>query len=431
MLNKIRAALAHRGFIRYFKNTSWMLGEQVLRIVSSLFIGIWVARYLGPDKFGILSYILAFTAIFSIIANLGLDDIIVRELIKHPEKDNTYLGTIFWLKVVGAIMVIGIISIAIQFTSNDEDVNQFIFIISISSVFQSFGVIAFYFQAQVLAKFISICKITQLILSSFVKIYLVLAESELIWFVLAALFDTIMLSVALCVAYQIHGKPGFYKYFDFNVAKYLLKDSWPLILSGIVIMIYMRIDQIMIREMLGEYEVGIYSVAVRLSEAWYFIPMIIANSLFPAILKYKQVGKEIYYQRLQRLYTLMVWLAIAIALPVTFLGNSIVNYLYGEIYYGAGKILIVYIWASIFIFLGVASAQWLIAENFVYFAFLRNAFGAIVNIIMNLILIKKYGAIGAAYATVLATLSAFLICDLFRKETRCMFLMKINSLKFK
>ena len=251
LLIQARALLAHQGFIRYFKNTSWMFGEQMLRMIAGLFVGIWVARYLGPEQYGTYSYALAFTSIFAGIAKLGLDGIIVREIVNHPEKRDTYLGTAFWLKAIGAVLVMGIIAIAVQFTSNNATINLYIFIIAAGLVFQSFEVVQFYFQSQVLAKFVSICKITQLLLSSLVKIYLVLTESELIWFVLVGLFDTITLAITLFIAYHTQKQPNFYKRFDFSIAKCLLKDSWPLILSSIMIMIYMRVDQIMIKEIAG------------------------------------------------------------------------------------------------------------------------------------------------------------------------------------
>ncbi|ENM3912220.1 flippase, partial [Vibrio cholerae] len=287
MFIKIQSIFKHQGFLRYFKNTSWLIAEQFLRIIAGLLVGIWVARYLGPQQFGLFSYALAFTAIFAGIAKLGLDGIIVRELINYPDKRDAYLGTAFWLKVMGSIIVMLLMAAVIPFTNNDATTNLFIFIIACGLVFQSFEVVEFYFQSQVLAKLISICKIIQLSLSSLIKIYLVITESELIWFVLVTTFDTLSLAICYFLAYRLQKRNLFYTCFDFSIAKRLLKDSWSLIFSSIVVMIYMRIDQIMIKQMLGEYEVGIYSAAVRLSEAWYFLPTLITASLFPAILNAK------------------------------------------------------------------------------------------------------------------------------------------------
>lgn len=401
---------------------------QFLRIIAGLFVGIWVARYLGPEQFGLFSYVLAFTAIFGGIAKLGLDGILVRELINHPEKRDTYLGTAFWLKILGAFIVMGLMVAIVPFTSNEATTNLYIFIIAAGLVFQSFEVVDFYFQSQVFAKIVSICKVIQLALSSIIKIYLVLTEAELIWFVLVTAFDALSLAISFFIAYQLRNNPSFYKHFDLNIAKHLLKDSWPLIFSAIVVMIYMRIDQIMIKEILGEYEVGIYSAAVRLSEAFYFVPTLITASLFPAILNAKKQNEELYKQRLQRLYTFLVWMAIAIALTLTFLSDWLILLLFGQAYQEAGQVLMIHVWASIFVFLGVASGKWFITENLQRFSLINTSVGAILNVGLNLILIPKFGVVGAAYATLISYGVAAYLMNSIWKVSRSNFFMLSKSL---
>ncbi|WP_217532917.1 flippase [Vibrio metschnikovii] len=399
MFIKIQSVLKHQGFLRYFKNTSWLIAEQFLRIIAGLLVGIWVARYLGPQQFGLFSYALAFTAIFAGIAKLGLDGIIVRELINHPDKRDAYLGTAFWLKVMGSIIVMLLMAAVIPFTNNDATTNLFIFIIACGLVFQSFEVVEFYFQSQVLAKLISICKIIQLSLSSLIKIYLVITEAELIWFVLVTTFDALSLAICYFSAYRLQKATVFYTCFNFIIAKRLLKDSWPLIFSSIVVMIYMRIDQIMIKQMLGEYEVGIYSAAIRLSEAFYFIPTIITASLFPAILNAKKISHELYMLRMQRLYTMMVWTAIIIAIPITIFSDWIVFVLYGNDYSTSADILMIHVWSGIFVFLTVSSGKYLTSEGLTRKIFYRNLSGMILNVMLNFKMIPLYGGVGAALAT--------------------------------
>lgn len=191
------------GFRKYFFNTSWLFLEKALRILSGIFVGVWVARYLGPEQFGIFSYALAFTAIFAGISKLGLDEIMVRELLNHPENRDTYLGTAFWLKIISAFIVMGLMAAIVPFTSNDATTNLFIFIITTGIVFQSFAVVEFYFQSQVLAKIVSICKVIQLAVSSIIKIYLVLNEAELIWFVLVTALDNLSLAISYFIAYRL------------------------------------------------------------------------------------------------------------------------------------------------------------------------------------------------------------------------------------
>lgn len=428
MFIKIQSVLKHQGFLRYFKNTSWLIAEQFLRIIAGLLVGIWVARYLGPQQFGLFSYALAFTAIFAGIAKLGLDGIIVRELINHPDKRDAYLGTAFWLKVMGSIIVMLLMAAVIPFTNNDATTNLFIFIIACGLVFQSFEVVEFYFQSQVLAKLISICKIIQLSLSSLIKIYLVITEAELIWFVLVTTFDALSLAICYFSAYRLQKSTVFYTCFDFFIAKRLLKDSWPLIFSSIVVMLYMRIDQIMIKQMLGEYEVGIYSAAVRLSEAWYFLPTLITASLFPAILNAKKNNELLYYSRLQNLYTLMVLIALSVALPTTFLADWLIEFLYGSSYQGAGGVLIVHIWSGLIIGLGLARGKWILSENLQFFSFIFLTAGLVTNVVANYLWIPRYGIEGAAYASVLSQAVGTLLVPIFIEKTRKSFFMMFKAI---
>ena len=423
--------LMHQGFQRYLTNTSWVFSERILRLIAGVFVGIWVARYLGPEQFGIFSYALAFVAIFGNIANLGLDGIVVRDIVNEPSKTDIYLGTAFWLKLIGGFATILIVAFSTIFTSNDSATKLYIFIIASGIVFNSFEVIDFYFQSKVLAKFNSICRFAQLFLSSLLKIYLVLTGSDLFWFVLVGLFDQITLAIALNIAYRYQQRTAYYKYFDWSIAKFLLKNSWPLIVSGFVIMIYMRIDQIMIKEMMGERDVGIYSAAVKLSEVWYFIPMIITSSLFPAIVNAKKISVELYQTRLQKLYSFMAWLAIAIAVPTTFFSDWVITFLYGEMYKAAGQVLMIQIWAGIFVFVGVASSRWFLSENLQKKLTINTLIGAIANIFLNFLLIPKYGISGAAISTILSQAISVYFMNLAFNSTRENFLRITKSFLFK
>lgn len=407
---------SHQGFRRYAINTTWMMAEQLLRIIAGLFVGIWIARYLGPEQFGVFSYVVAFSAIFTGIAKLGLDAIVVRELVNRPELRDVYLGTAFWLKVLGALLAITLISFILPLTSNDAKTNLFIFIVSTGFVFQSFEVVEFYFQSQVMAKIVSICKSVQLALSSIIKIYLVLIQAELLWFVIATALDAVCLGISYLMAYRIKNNTSFYKHFDAEVSKKLLKDSWPLILSSLVVMVYVRIDQVMIKEMLGDYEVGIYSAAVRLSEAFYFLPVLVSASLFPAIINAKKQGLNIYLSRMQRLYTFMIWSAVLIALPTTFLSAWLINLLFGSDYTGADRVLIIHIWASVFVFLAVSSGKYLTNEGKTKKVFARNLIGMVVNIALNFILIPRNGIEGAAVATLISWTISGYIYDFIDKD---------------
>ena len=418
MFEKVLLLRKHPGFLRYFGNTSWMFLAQMLRMSSGILVGLWVARYLGPEHFGVFSYVIAFTSLFSVIARLGMDEVLVRELINVPQKKEILLGTAFWLKIAGSLITLLILGITVIMSSNDSIINNYIFIVASGIIFQSFTVVDSYFQSEVKLKFVSICSIVQLLISSMLKISLIIIGADLFLFLLVILVDQITLAISLFIAYGMQNESGFLHYFDFSVARKLLKNSWPLIFSSLVITIYMRIDQLMIKEMLGEYEVGVYSAAVRLSEVWYFIPMIISTSLFPAILHAKKLNKQLYNNRIQRLYTLVFWIALSICIPMTFLSEWIIIFLYGSAYKEAGIVLSIHIWAGIFVFLGVVSGKFFLSENLQLNTTVNTAVGAVVNILLNYFLLPVYGINGAAIATIISYAVAAYFMNIFFRRTR-------------
>lgn len=431
MLQKIQALKNHEGFKRYATNTSWVMAEKVLRMFVGLLVGVWVARYLGPDQFGLLSYAHSFVFLFTAVATLGLDGIVVRELVRNDSQRDVLMGTAFGLKLVGAVLILPVLVIAIQFTSNDQFTNLLIFVTASAIIFQSFNVIDFYFQSQVLSKYVALANTSSLAISSIIKISLILGEAPLIAFAVMYIFDAAVLALGLVYFYlKTCNLKLMYWRFDRQVAKSLLRNSWPLIMSGLVISVYMKIDQVMINEIIDSEAVGQYAAAVRLSEAWYFIPMAIASSLFPALLSAKNRNKKIYNEQFQRLYTLMIWLAIAIALPMTFLSEWLIMLLFGDSYNQSGNALMVHVWAGIFVFLGVASGKWMLAENLQVYSMINTTIGAAVNITANYFLINKFGILGAAVSTLISYSIAAYFCLLLSRRTRSNFFNVTKSIIF-
>jgi O-antigen/teichoic acid export membrane protein len=418
----------NQGVMKYFKNTSWLLGEKILRMTLGLFVGIWVARYLGPEQFGLFSYAQSFVALFAIFATLGLDGIVIRELVKNESQRNRLLGTAFILKLVGAILVLILLAITVFFQSNGHQTNLLIFIIASATVFQSFNIIDFYFQSKVLSKYVAYSNVFSLLLSSIIKVILILNEATLIAFAYVILFDSLVLATGFIYFYLKNKLPIFAWSFDKKWAKSLLKDSWPLILSGLVVTMYMKIDQIMINNILGSADVGVYAAAVKLSEVWYLIPVSICASLFPAIINAKKINETLYYKRLQDLFYLLTWFAVALAIPVTFIGDWIVLLLYGGQYDAASSVLIIHIWASLFVFLGVARGGWILNENLQIYSFMYLAMALIVNVTLNYYWIPLFGVVGAAYATVVSQAAAVLIIPSVFRKTRISSLMIMKAL---
>ena len=408
--------LARPGFRKYFANTSWLLGERILRMGVSLFVGIYVARYLGPERFGLLSYSLSFVMLFSSLASFGLDDILVRELVKRPEQRKNLLGTVFWLKVCGTVVMGTAIALVLQFKSEDQQTYLMIGLITIGLLFQTTNVVDFYFQSQVQSKYAIRAQAFQLLVTSLFKIYLVWNQAELIWFAFALMLDQAVVAALFLLVY--HWKIEWFPFLSFTwiQAKKLMIDAWPLIFAGMVVSVYMKIDQVMLKEMLDAKAVGVYAAAVKLCEAWYFVPTAVIASLFPAIITARKNSETLYEERVQKLYDLMVWVAVAVALPTTLFADWVILILYGADFQEAADVLKMYIWAGVFVSLGVASSKWLIAENLERYSFYSTLLGAILNIVCNFYLIPIYGIRGAALATLISYgTAAYLSMALFEK----------------
>ncbi len=424
----------NKGFLKYLKNTSWLLSEKILRLFVGVFIGAWVARYLGPDKYGLLSYSLSFVGLFSVLATFGLDNILVRELVKDKEKEGVLLGTSLLLKLIGSIIVILLLSCAINFVSDEASTNTLVLIIGSATVFQSFNVVDLYFQSKTMSRYVVYVNIIALLISSLLKIFFISINAPLIYFAFIILFDNFIVALGFIYFFlSFYSKDKslklFLNYFkfDINVAISLLKDSWPLMFSGLLISIYMKIDKIMIKEFLGNQAVGEYSVAALLSELWYFIPLMIVSSLYPAIVNAKKISNELYLKRLQNLYDLMVWLAILIAFPVMFMSDYIIDLLYGQEFSNAAATLTIHIWTGVFVFLGVAFGSFLNTENYNKKYLFKSFIGALTNITLNYYLIPVYGISGAAMATLIGQFTSNYLTDFLDKDLHQQLLMKSKS----
>ena len=252
-------------------NTGWQFADNILRMGVGLFIGIWVARYLGPEKYGMLSYALALVSLFSPLAALGLEDIVVRDIVRHPACKEETLGTAFVLKLIGSFLSIVAVMITVFMLRPGDSLSHWLVgIIAAGSIIQAFNITECWFNSQIQAKYIVFAKNTAFILCSVIKIALIMTGASVIAFAVVFTIEVGIGSLGLIVAYKLKG--GSFKEWRVTLerAGSLLRDSWPLFFSIISIVIYQRIDQVMLQEMVGSEEVGIYSVAVTLVAAWYF-----------------------------------------------------------------------------------------------------------------------------------------------------------------
>lgn len=426
----LHSRLAHRsGLLKILDNIGWLFFDKILRMGLGLLVGVWVARYLGPEQFGLLNFATAFVGLFGAIAGLGLQGIVVRDIVRDPDGARLTLGTAGVLQLVGGLLSFLIILGAIAYLRPDDALaRSIVAILGSMMLLKSSDIAVYWFESQVQSKYTVWVQNSVFLVFAAIKVALILHHAPLIAFAWATLAEALVVALILLSVLARRGHAISRLKVSTERAKGLLKDSWPLILAAIAVTVYMKIDQIMLGQMMGDEAVGIYSAAVKISEVWYFIPMAIVASVFPAILEAKKRSEILYLARLQKLYDLTVIISVAIALPMTFLATPIVGLLFGDAYLEAGAVLAIHIWASVFVFLGVASGKWFLAEGRQNLALQRTLLGAGANVGLNFLLIPTNGATGAAVATLVSYAIASYLSDLVQTETRTMFLMKTRSL---
>ena len=418
----------HSGFRKYFANTSWLLAERIFRMGVLLFVGIYVARYLGPERYGLLSYSNSFVGIFTAIALLGLDGIVVRELVNSPENRDKLLGTSFLLKVVGTLLMWLIILIALFFTNNDLLTNTLIAIIAFSVIFQAFNVIDFNFQAEVKSKYVVYAQFLQLLVTSVTKIILVVKELPLIWFASVFCLDAIILALGLVYIYSYNrGSIKKWKW-DSKYAKALLLDGWPLMFSYMSYLIYAKIDRIMIKEMLDEYSVGIYSAAYVLYEAPLFISLMVAKSIYPLLVQYYHDNKNKLFNYYTILSSYMTLLSYLIVLFFYIFHEGLIQITFGDNFEDSSRILMLLSFGLIPMFNAFLRSSYLTISGNQKIMLYTTIFSAILNIILNYFMINIYGVQGAVYATVSTQILSLFILNIAFIETRVLFFIHAKSL---
>jgi PST family polysaccharide transporter len=422
--------LSHRPNLeKIADNIAWLLIDKAVRMGVGLVVGVWVARYLGPEQFGLFNYALAFAGLFGSVAVLGLNEIVVRDLVKTPDQAPVTLGTSFWLHVLGSMLATGLMVGAILWLRPDDALtHRMVLLLGLTTLFQSTAVIKYWFEAKVTARYTVWVENGAFLCFALVRVALILAHAPLIGFLWAVLFENALVAIGLVWIYrQKRGTLPRWQV-SLNRARSLLWDAWPVMLSGLAVMLYMRIDQIMLGEMLGQRAVGIYSAALRVSEVWYTVPVILVASFFPTIIESKKTSTALYAERLGRLLDLMVVIALGIALGMSLLSPWIIGVLYGSRYAEASGVLVIHIWTCLFVFIGVVGRRWYVFENLQLLDLGRVVLGALANVGLNLVLIRPYGVVGAAMATLVSQAIAAYLADALSKRTRGLFWAKTQAL---
>jgi PST family polysaccharide transporter len=388
---------------RLLANLNWLFADRIIRIVGGLVIGIWVARYLGPGDYGLLNFALSFVALFGTVGRLSIDPVAVRELTKFPEREKEILGTIFRLKLWGSLAAIALVLPAAWLVQPDNPL--FILLVTITAVgilFNALDVIDIFYQARTLSKYVVQARTIAFLLFSAVRVGLILGEFSVLWFALVATLELALGAALMIWIYRRReGKISSWRW-QRGTARLLLKDGWPLIASSLLIIVHTRIDQEMIGQMLGDVQVGIYSAAIRISEAWLFVPMLMVQTAMPYFVQLRERSPARYQERLMQLYSAMFWTGVAAGILTMLVGQRAIVLLFGDAYSGAYTPLVLTIWTGIFIAQAVARSIWMISANLQIYRLFNNLIAVPINVLLNLLWIPKYGASGAAAASLVS-----------------------------
>ncbi|MEO6536936.1 MAG: flippase [Candidatus Paceibacterota bacterium] len=407
------------GFKKYFKNTGWLLAARVITFALSFFTVAFVARYLGPENYGKLSYAQSFVAIFSIFASLGIDQILYRDLIAHPEREHELLGTALFSKIFFGILAFLVTITVAAYSNHDVILTFLIFIVSLTFIFQPLGVLASYFSAKVHSKYYSYLAIVLAFVLPALRLLIIFFHKGILFFAGVIVFESVAYSAFYLYIYvtRFHGKP-FSWTFSFNTFKQLFHDSWPLLLAGLSGYVYGRIDQVMIKQYMDVSSVGLYDAAVKITEMWAFLPGIIIGSLFPAIVNARSHDRSSYSKRLRALSFLTLGISTVISLLIFVGASFIIDIVFGSQFLGSVGILRIYIWTGVGT-VGIALIQnYLVAERRGRWFFGISLFGAVTNILFNLFLIPHFATAGAAFATVFSYILMILAFFFILRRTR-------------
>jgi PST family polysaccharide transporter len=422
---------AGKGFWETVRNIGWLSAGRLIKMGGGLVIGTMMVRYLGPTQFGIYSYAFAIYGMFNMVSNLGLDMLVVSEvaLTKEQKTLEELLGTSFLLKTLASVVTtVAAITYTSISHSNDHATTVLVSMFSICAISQGFDVVDYFFQARTQSRHTILPQMIVFVVGNIARLIAILSKASLITFGVIAALEILFNECGLAITYFRRMRDMHRWRFVRAKGIALLQMSWPLLIASLLINLYMRTDQIILGSLMPKSVVGEYASATKLSELWYIIPSLICSSVMPRLLSAKSEDSDRYYHRLQKLYDLMVVVSIVIAIGTTVLGKYAILLLFGNAYRGAIPILNVHIWTGVFVFIGVVSGTQLVHENLTRLSLSRSVVGAIMNIILNYMLIPRFGGVGSACATLITQATSAYFMDAVNPKTRHIFRMKTRAL---
>lgn len=391
---------------KVMKNVSWAVWGKVVHIINGLLVGVLVARYLGPELFGLMNYVISYVMMFSVLASFGLTNIEIRELSKPDADTNQIMGTAFILRLFFAVITIVLILLSLIKFESDRETSILVMIYSLMLIFSSMNIIRNYFTSIIRNEYVVKTEIARYLVLSVIKIVLLICKAPLILFVCASLFEFIFLASGYLLSYRkLVGPVSAWKA-DVVTARHLLKESFPELLSGSAIVIYQKINVVMLRGMMDNEAAGQFSAAARIADLGLFLPVILTQSTTPLLVKARQQNPELYKLQRQKFMDIIVWCGLGISLCVSASAVILVPILFGKEYAVAVTVLQIMGWKAFAMSLATSSGQVLLVDHLQRYAVLRNLMGLVTVVLMNLVLIPRWGAAGAAVSGVSSMLAA-------------------------
>ena len=412
---------------KYFNNTLWLFFDRFFNLIVAFAVGVAVTKYLGPEDFGLLSYAKSIAGFLLIVSSLGFESLLHREFLDDREEGKV-MGTAFIMRLGAAVASILITVALLMITGTDALTIHMVAIFSSVAVFESSFVIRSYFQSIVKSRLTAIAALVQTLVLAVFKLLFIYLGFSVIYFAGITLFASVVYGTMLFRNYVSNSGDIRRWSFDRAYAKSLLVDTWPLMIGAIVTFIYMKTDMIIIKILMDNEAVGQYAVLVRMTEMFYYIPMLICNSIFPALFRAKKVSEQLFIQRMEYLHHFLFVVAMLIGIGTWFFGEDVVVFLFGEEYREGAQLLPLYMWTCVFIFLGIAGSQWIVVENLQRLRLILNVGGAVLNVGLNFLMIPSYGITGAIYATLIAQAFVSVFGNLLLKQTRPLIGIMMRSL---
>lgn len=419
MLSSVLAATAKRLSHPGAQNFTWLVADKGVRLVIGLGVGSWVARYLGASDFGLFAYVAALIAIVAGIAGLGMDALVVRDIIRRPEDAPTMLGTAMAFRMLAGLVGVMAMLVVVQWVRPDHaQVWPLLLVVGIGTIFQGLDSGELWFQAKVQMRRLVLPRMALFLAINVLKILLVLRGAGLTAFVVLTALE-IGSSGWLTYAFVRWSASGTGRpLVDWRKGFDLMRECWPLALSGLVVVLYIKISQLLLVGLLDDAALGVYSAALRISEAANFIPAVLASSLLPSLLQHRSEGEATYRLARLRYFRMNALLAVGLSLPLSVGAPWIIRLLYGSEFAGATPVLAVHAWTLVFAFLGVARGQHLLNERKTQWALRFAIWGLLANVGLGLWLIPRFGPVGAAWATLIAYALSSVVTSFFYAPTR-------------